>query len=777
MERYEDQADSATERLLEHSWERRQRRASERELVVDAIAAALFAAVAGALLLTAGIHPRPGEVAPLTGTAALLIAVYALAARIEFPVGAGFVVPTQLVLVPMLLVLPPAAVPAAVGIGMALGNAVDWMFGRVPPRRVLSAVPDAWHAVGPALVLLLAGSPVIGFDRLPLLAAALAAGCLVDLTSSLVRTRLTGVVPQLDVQIRVIGLVWAVDAALAPLGFLAAIATRQHAAAILLVLPLVFLLWLLARDRNQRIEKAHHRLKLVEQERARLQSAVRRLGDAFAAKLELGGLLEILLHGSIDALDAAAGRLELSGGPSPVRLSVGVEGWLDSLEHERPTRPGFDGPVQVGQAGVWQLSVSMRIAAAPGEVGGSLWLVRAGRPFEDDEIALMSELVAKAELAAAEIIAHHAIREQAMTDPLTGVGNRRRLTADLRAAFEEHADGPRPSVLLLFDLDGFKPYNDTFGHLAGDELLARVGQRLRRAVDGVGRAYRLGGDEFCAHIELAGVDPDEVISSAATALTETGSEFTITASLGVVLLPREADDPSRALRLADERMYAHKRRRSTGADRQASEVLLRTMRAKQPDLDERAGQVAELAARVGRRLAVTGEALDEVFRAAQLHDIGKVGIPDAILNKRGGLTDNEWEFVRNHTILGERILHGAPALRPIGRLVRASHERWDGSGYPDRLRGEEIPLGARIVSVCDAYEAMRTERTYRAAVPHELACQELRECAGAQFDPAVVEAFLAVVEDEGDEGALDAAHTAAAHVRTLLDAGPARDAA
>ena len=159
VERYEDQADSATERLLEHSWERRQRRASERELVVDAIAAALFAAVAGALLLTAGIHPRPGEAAPLTGTAALLIAVYALAARIEFPVGAGFVVPTQLVLVPMLLVLPPAAVPAAVGIGMALGNAVDWMFGRVPPRRVLSAVPDAWHAVGPALVLLLAGSP------------------------------------------------------------------------------------------------------------------------------------------------------------------------------------------------------------------------------------------------------------------------------------------------------------------------------------------------------------------------------------------------------------------------------------------------------------------------------------------------------------------------------------------------------------------------------------------------------------------------------------------
>jgi diguanylate cyclase (GGDEF)-like protein len=593
-------------------------------------------------------------------------------------------------------------------------------------------------------------------------------GCLTDLTCSLVRMRLAGVVPEVGLQIQVIALVWAVDACLAPVGFLAAAATREHPAAILLVLPLVFLLWLLARDRNQRIGMAHQRLKLAEQERVRLQSAVRRLGDAFAAKLELGGLLEILLHGSIEALDAAAGRLELTEGTSPVRLSVGPDGWLDALEGGTGERP--EDPVQVGRAGVWRLSTPLRIVASPREITGSLRLVRAGRAFEEDEIALMSELVGKAELAAAEIIAHHAIREQAMTDPLTGLGNRRRLTADLRAAFEKDVDIAGTSLLLLFDLDGFKAYNDTFGHLAGDELLARLGQRLRRAVDGVGGAYRLGGDEFCVHLQLAGADPDELISTAAAALTETGREFTIRASVGVVLLPEEADDTSRALRLADERMYADKRRRSTGGC-EASEVLLRAMRAKQPELDQHSGHVAQLAARVARRIAVVGEALDEVFRAAQLHDIGKVGIPDAILNKCSGLTDSEWEFVRNHTILGERILQGAPALRPIARLVRASHERWDGSGYPDRLRGDEIPLGARIVSVCDAYEAMTTERTYRPAIPHDVARQELRRCAGTQFDPALVEAFLAVIEDEGDEGAVDAAQMAAAHVRTLLEAG------
>jgi diguanylate cyclase (GGDEF)-like protein len=777
MEQREGVAESATERLLERSWEERKRSASQRELLVDAIAAALFMAVAAALLLAAGLTPtHAGAVGPFTGTAALLIAVYALVVRIEFPVGAGYVVPTQLILVPMLLVLPPAAVPAAVGCGMALGNGVDWMFGRVPPRRVLSAVPDAWHAVGPAVVLLLAGSPVIGFDQLPLLAGAIAAGCVLDLVCSLVRLRLTGVVPELDLHVKVIAMVWAVDAGLAPLGFLAGLGMRQHPAAILLVLPLVFLLWLMARDRKERIDRANHRLKLVEQERVRLQSAVRRLGDAFASKLELGGLLEILLHGSIDALDAAAGRLELAGGPVPVRLSVGVEGWLDALEQDGRGHVAPHGPVQVGRNGVWRLSVPMRIAASPNEVAGSLWLVRADRAFEEDEIALMAELVAKAELAAAEIIAHHVIREEAITDALTGLGNRRSLTADLREAFEGSAEIADPSLLLLFDLDGFKLYNDTFGHLAGDELLARLGGRLRRAVKDVGRAYRLGGDEFCVHLNLAGADPDELISTAAAALSETGPEFSIRASLGVVVLPQEADDTSRALRLADERMYANKRSRGSGAGFQASEVLLRTMRAKQPTLDQRAGHVAQLAARVARRLAVGGEPLDEVVRAAQLHDIGKVGIPDAILNKRSELSDGEWEFVRNHTILGERILQGAPALRPIARLVRASHERWDGAGYPDRLRGEEIPLGARIVSVCDAYEAMRTERSYRAAMSHEGACQELRGCAGAQFDPAVVEAFLAVIEEQSDEGTVDAAHSAAVHVRTLLDAGRARRA-
>jgi diguanylate cyclase (GGDEF)-like protein len=539
--------------------------------------------------------------------------------------------------------------------------------------------------------------------------------------------------------------------------------------AILFVLPLAFLLSMLARDRSRRIDQAHRRLKLVERERARLQSAVRRLGDAFAAKLELRSVLEILLHGAVEALDAGAGRLELAYAAAPVDLSTGATTLLHTVERD-PAADGGDAPLQMAHGGGWQLSVPMRVASSPRDIAGELSLVRAGRAFEHVEIALISELVAKVELAAGEIITHYAIREEATTDPLTGLGNRRRLTADLAATFDSAAT-TRPSLLLLFDLDGFKNYNDTFGHVAGDALLGRLGGELKRAVEGYGRAYRLGGDEFCAHLELQGLDTDALIRRAAGALSETGAGFAIQASLGVVLLPHEADSAEHALQIADQRMYGNKRGRSTAVRSQTGEVLRRTMHAKQPDLDEHSSQVAELAARVARRMGLRGEAVDEVSVAAQLHDIGKVGIPDAILNKASPLSESEWKFIRNHTILGERILHGAPALRPVARLVRASHERWDGAGYPDRLRSDEIPLGARIVSVCDAYEAMTGERPYRTALSTQTARQELRRCSGRQFDPAVVDAFLSVVESNADDREPDAAQDAAVYVQTLLGIG------
>ena len=756
--------DTVVDQLLEQSWESRERRGSRPELIVEAVAAILFAGGAAALMILSG-----AAYAVRPGTACLLIATYAVVARIEFPVGAGHVVPTQLVLVPMLVMLAPGAVPVAVAVGLVLSILPDWVRGRVPFRRLLSAVPDAWHAIGPAAVLVAAGSPHIGGRQIPLVAAALAVSGLVDLASSLTRLWLAGIVVEWRVQLRVIAAVWVVDACLAPLGFVAAISAHHHPAATLVVLPLALLLWLLARDRNKRIDQAHARLKLVEHGRARLRAAVGRLGDAFAAKLELEALLTTLLHGSLDAVGAFSGRLALTGIPGWSDLSAGDDAGLTILEvgvgaGEAPgTRLTLDGDV------AWAIGIPMHIAS-PSGVTGTLSFARRTHPFEAEDVAMIGELVGKAQLAAAEILGHHELREQVLTDALTGLGNRRRLTTDLNETFERAAAGRR-SMLLLFDLDGFKNYNDTFGHLAGDALLTRMGAKLKDAVAPAGAAYRLGGDEFCARIDLDGGTPDELIARASAALVETGPKFAVRGSLGIVLLPDEAGSPEAAIQLADDRMYTDKRGHGRGRVSEAKNVLLQSLQAIQPDLDAEAEQVGEFATRVSRRLGLDGEALDVIRRAAQLHCVGKVGIPDAILNKPGPLSREEWEYMRRHTIVGERLLRASPSLRPVAVLVRARHERWDGRGYPDGLAGETIPLGSRIVAVCDAYGAMVSERPYRAALSHEDACRELGASAGTQFDPAVVEAFLDEVEAAAREQVRDPVHDAAEHVRALL--GPA----
>jgi two-component system cell cycle response regulator len=170
-------------------------------------------------------------------------------------------------------------------------------------------------------------------------------------------------------------------------------------------------------------------------------------------------------------------------------------------------------------------------------------------------------------------------------------------------------------------------------------------------------------------------------------------------------------------------------------------VLLRALAERNPDLGEHISGVAAMAEAVARRLGLDDEQVDQVRNAAELHDVGKVAIPDAILDKPAALNGDEWAFIERHTLIGERIVAAAPALRSVAALVRSSHERWDGRGYPDRLARDEIPLGARIVAVCDAFDAMVSDRPYRAGMAPALALDELARCAGSQFDPAVVAAF------------------------------------
>lgn len=336
-------------------------------------------------------------------------------------------------------------------------------------------------------------------------------------------------------------------------------------------------------------------------------------------------------------------------------------------------------------------------------------------------------------------------RRDAFTDALTGLGNRRRLMADLEAVPWAAPPSAEVGLLVMLDLDGFKAYNDAFGHPAGDSLLERLGRRLAAAARRHGRAYRLGGDEFCVLSRCPAEEVDAVVAAARAALSERGEGFVVTASAGAVLLPGEASSPSDALHLADHRMYANKGSRRASAGSQSRDVLVSALRERQPGLAVHSTDVADLAIAVAVELEMSAEQRDEVARAAELHDTGKVAIPDAILNKPGPLDDKEWAFMRRHTIIGERILSAAPALVPVARLVRSSHERWDGGGYPDALEGAEIPLGARVVSVCDAYDAMVADRPYREPKTPEEALEELRRCSGSQFDPAVVTAFLTVI--------------------------------
>jgi diguanylate cyclase (GGDEF)-like protein/PAS domain S-box-containing protein len=356
--------------------------------------------------------------------------------------------------------------------------------------------------------------------------------------------------------------------------------------------------------------------------------------------------------------------------------------------------------------------------------------------------------------------ARERLAHQALHDQLTGLSNRRKLLDDLEELLER--SGEREAQLLLFDLDGFKAYNDTFGHPAGDVLLARLAQRLDRAVRGRGYAYRMGGDEFCV-LALAGPEgPEDLAAAAAAALAEQGDGFRITASHGAVLLPREASSSAEALGKADQRMYARKSTsRDSAQQDQITRALITVADERSATLRTHLDAVKELCETVGAKLGVSGTQLTSLRQAASLHDIGKIAVPDTILNKPGPLTPDEWEFIRRHTLIGERIVAATPALTHVAKLIRSSHERYDGRGYPDRLAGEDIPLGARIILVCDAFEAMTSERPYGEKLTHAAALEEIRRCAGTQFDPVVVEAFCAAYAestwDEVDEAATSAA--------------------
>jgi len=360
----------------------------------------------------------------------------------------------------------------------------------------------------------------------------------------------------------------------------------------------------------------------------------------------------------------------------------------------------------------------------------------------------------------------------ALTDPLTGLGNHRhfheRLERELRHAQEKRL----PLSLCLVDIDDFKRINDRFGHPAGDRVLSQLASRLRQT----GEGFRLGGDEFA--LLLPGYDESEALTAAesiverisALELDQLGS---VTVSAGVATSPVHAADRDELIRLADSALYwakeygknrvrayrpdvielAELKRLASGPDRaarfRAAASLARAVDARDVYTGSHSQRVAELAARTARRLGLPDEDVELTRLAASLHDLGKLAIPEEILRKPGPLTEPERMVLERHPQIGFRMLESL-GVDPVAEWVLHHHERWDGSGYPDGLPGERIPLGARIIFVADAYDAMTSERVYRRRVTPDEAVAELQRCAGTQFDPEIVDAFA-------DEVALDAA--------------------
>ena len=351
----------------------------------------------------------------------------------------------------------------------------------------------------------------------------------------------------------------------------------------------------------------------------------------------------------------------------------------------------------------------------------------------------------------------------ALTDPLTGLGNHRHFHDRLERELVDSRSQGHPLSICLVDVDDFKKINDRFGHPGGDKVLAQLAASLRHG----GEAFRLGGDEFAILLPGRG---EEAARLAAEAIAERLAGVrvepagSITISAGIATAPQDELDRDELVRRADSALYwakeygknqvrvyrpdvveiAELRRLAAGPDRaarfRAAASLARAVDARDAYTGSHSERVADLAARIARRLGADAEQVELTRLAASLHDLGKLAIPEEILRKPGPLTDTERLVLERHPQIGHRMLESL-GVDPVAEWVLHHHERWDGSGYPDGVGGDQIPLGARIIFVADAYDAMTSDRVYRGRLSDDEAIAELGRCSGTQFDPGVVAAL------------------------------------
>lgn len=331
-------------------------------------------------------------------------------------------------------------------------------------------------------------------------------------------------------------------------------------------------------------------------------------------------------------------------------------------------------------------------------------------------------------------------------DPLTGLYNRAFFEKEMQRLNESREF---PITIVSADIDDLKLVNDTLGHDAGDEMLKACASVLKHSLRKSDILARIGGDEFAAILPRTGEKTGEEIAgrihsyvalynSERPGLHLSISVGTATAKTGDVSLME-------TLKKSDHLMYREKLYRKPKS--QLVDTLLAALAEKDYIAENHAQRISDLCLKLGKRMGLSSRQLNKLALLAQVHDLGKVGIPDAILFKRGPLSDKEWEIMRQHPEKGYRIAIHSPDLSEVADLILKHHERWDGKGYPLGLKGEEIPVECRVLAIADAFDTMTSDRPYREAKTREEAIQELKKCAGTQFDPKLTDMFVSLLEE------------------------------
>ncbi|AVX29916.1 diguanylate cyclase (GGDEF) domain-containing protein [Carboxydocella thermautotrophica] len=394
--------------------------------------------------------------------------------------------------------------------------------------------------------------------------------------------------------------------------------------------------------------------------------------------------------------------------------------------------------------------------------------------FTPSEISLLSSLAHQIGLSVENAMLFEEMQTRAITDRLTGLYNQKQFYELLQSEIAAAQLYKKPLSLLMLDVDFFKQYNDTFGHPAGDRLLKEFARILVENVRPDDIVARYGGEEFAIILRETSLEQaldiaERIRQKVADSRFEGRLQQPsgrITCSIGIAQYPVHAKTLEDLVKRADEALY---RAKYNGRNRVAyhltfMDALLESLPAEEKNKLERlktmitvinardrytfghSERVMMLACKVGERMGLTAERLNLLQLAAYFHDIGKMEVTKEILCKEGDLTEAEWEQLKQHAVAGGAVVKTIPVLAEAALIIRHHHERYDGSGYPDGLAGDNIPLEARILAVVDAWDAMTSTRVFREAKGPEQALLEIREQSGKQFDPRIVEIFTALVE-------------------------------